>query len=287
MNSITLHTTFALKTRALTGAEFIIDDSLPAHSASVSGDSTLVVTLANVASGAHTVRIGSFAVRDVYNSPFDTSQRVAFTIPVVQPTRHFYVVSWQFTTSNGVTTAHLTFNAEPSDRALDASHYTLSPYGSVSRVYRDPADRNALYVELSPNVKFVALGKPFVLCVEGIEDAENTPLEVNAADCAGISFAEQDLSNVFVYPNPGKWSDDHVTFARLTPVADIRIYSLGMRPIRHIHTTERQGGVDWDLRDDAGNMVGSGEYLFLVTGTNDAGAAVQSKIQKFVIVRDE
>lgn len=285
-SSLSLATSIALRARTLTGTEFSIDDSVAAHTAVIATDTTIVLT-ATLAPGTHTLRVASLALRDFYNSPFDTTTLYTFDVQPDTARPHFYVVRWQFATTNGVTTAHLTFNTPPSDEALNPAHYTLTPYGSVQRVYRDPADPNALYVELSSNVRFLALDVPFVLCVSDIDDARRVPLEASEANCAGISFAEQDLSNVFVYPNPGKASDGRVTFARLTPVADIRIYSLAMRPIRHLRTTERQGGVEWDLRDEEGRTVGSGEYLFLVTGTNDAGRTVESKLQKFVIVRDE
>jgi hypothetical protein len=284
--SLSLATSVALRARTLTGSEFSIDDTILPHTAVIASDTSILLT-ATLPPGHHTLRVTSFALRDTYNSPFDTTATYGFDVAPDTTREHFFVVRWEFATSNVHTTAHLIFNARPGDRALDPAHYTLTPYGSIERVYRDPSDPNALFVELSSNVKFMALGVPFVLCVSDIEDTRRVALESSEANCAGISFAEPDLSNVFVYPNPGKTSDGHVTFARLTPVADIRIYSLAMRPIRHLRTAERQGGVEWDLRDDYGHPVGSGEYLFLATGTNDAGRAVESKLQKFVIVRDE
>jgi subtilisin family serine protease len=283
---VRVRTSEAVRMATLTGTEFLLDDTLPAHSTSIEGDSVVLVTSDRLSQGDHTLRVASNSLRDIYNSPFDTSA-IVFHVDAKPNLQRFYVVHWEFSTVDGVTTAHLIFNAPPSDLALDPGHYTLTPYGSIERVYRDPADSNALFVVLSSNVTFRALGVPFVLCVRDITDTRNVPLEATEANCAGISFAEQDLSNVFVYPNPGKVSDAHVTFARLTPVADIRIYTLNMRPIRHLRTLERQGGVEWDMTDDYGKAVGSGEYVFVVNGTDDAGRSVESKLQKFVIVRDK
>jgi len=92
---------------------------------------------------------------------------------------------------------------------------------------------------------------------------------------------------VMVYPNPAKTSSGQLTFAQLTAQADIRIYTINMRFIRDLTATGSQGGVTWNLRDDAGNLVPSGEYLYYATGTNDAGVSVEGKAAKFVIVNDQ
>jgi hypothetical protein len=70
----------------------------------------------------------------------------------------------------------------------------------------------------------------------------------------------------------------------LTAQADIRVYTTGMKLIRHISTTERQGGATWDMRDENGKMVESGLYLYFVTGKDDAGKVVDGKAAKLVIV---
>jgi hypothetical protein len=89
-----------------------------------------------------------------------------------------------------------------------------------------------------------------------------------------------------VYPNPAKQSEGQLTFARLTAEADIRIYSINMTFIREITTSASLGGATWDLRDELGRPVPSGEYLYFATGKTAAGVAVQGQAAKLVIVND-
>lgn len=142
-----------------------------------------------------------------------------------------------------------------------------------------------LYIDVQ-GVQLVALGVPFVLCVTGIESITNTPLDATEGNCAGISLVEPDLSNMMVYPNPAKQSLGQLTFARLTSEADIRIYTIKMDFIREITTSASLGGAIWDLRDELGKPVPSGEYIYYATGKNSSGVAVEGKADKLVIVND-
>jgi hypothetical protein len=60
-----------------------------------------------------------------------------------------------------------------------------------------------------------------------------------------------------------------------------------MKLIRHLATSERQGGATWDMRDEQGKSVPSGLYLYFVTGKNDTGGTVEGKPAKLVIVDDK
>jgi tetrahydromethanopterin S-methyltransferase subunit D len=174
----------------------------------------------------------------------------------------------------------------PADNALDVSHYTLSPYGTLVKVSRDPSDSNALFIDISPEVKLVGLGVPFVLCVSGITDVHGTALDPADGNCAGIALAEPNLDHAMTYPNPVKLSDGAVTFARLTAQATVRIFTIGMHFIREVATIEAQGGATWDLRDDKGKLIPSGEYIYIVSGKNADGISVEGKTSKLIIVND-
>ena len=284
---VRIQTSQSIRTNMLSGGTLIADDSITPSSTVVGGDSLIEVSFSHpLTVGNHFVRVHSFELRDIYNSPFDTISDLTFAVsPDTTPDR-FYIVVWTFETSDSGTRIHVVFNSLPADNALDVSHYTLTPYGTLVGVYRDASNEDALYIDLASSTKFVALGVPFVLCVSGITNVQNTPLDVKEGDCAGVSFTEPTLDNVMVYPNPAKQSDGQIVFARLTAQADINIYTLNMRFIRHIQTTERQGGAVWDMRDDNGKLVPSGMYLYYATGKNDVGDSVEGKAAKLVIVSD-
>ncbi|MDP4198541.1 MAG: S8 family serine peptidase [Bacteroidota bacterium] len=287
-HSVSVRTSQPLRTARPAAGWIRIDDSISPESIAMSSDSEMVLGLAGpLIAGAHSLRARSFGLRDYYNSPFDTAHSVVFTVSSDTTPYRFYIVRWTFTQSSSGLRIHVVFNQTPGPNGLDVVHYTLTPYGTLVAVERDPADANALYIDVAPGVNLVALGVPFVLCVKGIESARNIPLDEQEGDCVGISFTEPNLDNVMVYPNPAKESDGLLTFARLTAQADIRIYTMDMHFIRHIVTSEKQGGAVWDMRDENGGRVESGMYLYFVTGKNDAGDNVEGKPAKFVIVGDQ
>jgi len=74
------------------------------------------------------------------------------------------------------------------------------------------------------------------------------------------------LENMMVYPNPAKEADEELTFARLTAEAQINIYSLDLRLVKQLKTADKNGGVKWDMRDDAGRILPSGVYWYHATG---------------------
>ncbi len=265
----------------------MVDDTIQPDAIAMSSDNALVMSISNSLSiGVHRMRVTSFGLRDIYNSPFDTAHYLAFQVLPDTILPQFYIISWTFDQGSNGLQIHVIFNEQPGADALDVLHYTLSPYGTLTGVSRDTSNPNALYIDVK-GVQLVALGVPFVLCVTNITSITNTPLEATAGNCAGISLVEPDLSNVMVYPNPAKQSVGQLTFARLTANADIRIYTIRMKPIREITVSGSEGGAVWDLRDDAGNPVPSGEYLYYITGSNAAGVAVQGVANKLVVVDDQ
>jgi hypothetical protein len=63
------------------------------------------------------------------------------------------------------------------------------------------------------------------------------------------------------------------------------VYTQNMRLIKRLETVEKTGGVKWDMRDEVGNILPSGVYLYYVTGKDDSGKDVEPNESKFVIVR--
>ncbi|HET6510699.1 MAG TPA: S8 family serine peptidase [Candidatus Kapabacteria bacterium] len=284
-DQLRVSTSEKLDRRAISGAQFIIDDSITVSTAVIASDSTLVLTPSRrLAAGQHTLRTTSWELRDVFNSPFDTTQRITFTQPIIDDdSARFYAIRWRFEEGKRI---RVVFNSIPGDDALDVSHYDLTPFGDLLRVYRDTTDTKALYIDLDANTEIIALGKPFVLCITDIHDINGVPIDPLEGRCIGVTLTEPDLTNIMVYPNPVKRSDNELMFARLTAEAEIRIYTLDMKFLHQVRTTERNGGVSWDLRDENGEPLPSGIYLYYVTGKNDEGQEVEANTQKFVIIAD-
>ncbi|MEW6095238.1 MAG: T9SS type A sorting domain-containing protein [bacterium] len=87
--------------------------------------------------------------------------------------------------------------------------------------------------------------------------------------------------NVIIYPNPYYANKDRVIYFRgLTENAIIKIFTIVGELVKTIREPEDDGvadGIaDWDTRNDAGEKVASGIYIYLIT--NSTGEKVTGKI---------
>jgi hypothetical protein len=283
--NISISTSQPLSTAAIDGSVIMIDDSILCSTAIIASSNAIVATASrDLSAGSHRLTVHSFALRDEWNSPFDTSQRMSWTPQTDPIAKDFYIVRWRF---EGNTRIYVEFNLRPDDNALDVSHYSLSPFGKISSVSRDISNANALDLTLAPGTIISALGTPFVLCIKDITAEGSVPLDATEGNCAGETLTEPDLENVMVYPNPAKETDGELTFARLTAEAEIYIYTLDMRFLARLKTTDKNGGVKWDMHDEAGKALPSGIYWYHVTGKDDNGNSVKPKEAKFVLIRNK
>ncbi len=283
--NVHIYSSQPLATSAIDGGVFIIDDTVDCSSAIIANDSEIIAMASqNLINGTdHLLRVRSFALRDKWNSPFDTSTNKHWSSSNIAAITNFYIVRWLFEGSSRI---RLEFNLRPDNDALVASNYSLSPFGKIISVYRDAANPNAIYLDLASGTIISALGTPFILCAHNITANTNIALEETEGNCAGETLTEPDLQNVMVYPNPAKTSDEVLTFARLTAEAEISIYSLDQRFLKRLKTTDKNGGVKWDMRDETGAILPSGVYWYHVTGKDDNGNDVKAKEAKFVMIRN-
>ncbi len=70
-----------------------------------------------------------------------------------------------------------------------------------------------------------------------------------------------------------------MTIAGLTRTATVRILDASGRLLRTLQETDGNGGVQWDLKDENGNPVPSGIYIFYVVDEGEKGTG------KLAIVR--
>lgn len=92
---------------------------------------------------------------------------------------------------------------------------------------------------------------------------------------------QADLSNAHVYPNPCKISNGctGVTFTRLTLRATVHVFTVSGEKVKTVEKNNNIDSVGWDLRNEAGQKVASGLYLYVVKGEGSA------KKGKIIVVR--
>jgi hypothetical protein len=96
-----------------------------------------------------------------------------------------------------------------------------------------------------------------------------------------------DLGNVVVVPNPYRRSADanHLEFRNLTRHATIRIYDSIGNLIKLIDRTKEGHVEHWDGRNDEGELISPGVYVYHVEAPKAAGRGKISSSGKFAVVR--
>lgn len=80
-----------------------------------------------------------------------------------------------------------------------------------------------------------------------------------------VAFATN-LQNVIVYPNPYIASKhNRVYFKEITEHSIIKIFTLAGELVKEIRVSKTPA--EWDVKNEAGNPVASGIYLYLITDT--------------------
>jgi len=97
-----------------------------------------------------------------------------------------------------------------------------------------------------------------------------------------------ELRNVFNYPNPVRSSATDLYFESWEPgQASVAILTVAGRTIRTLRTSmvTGQNRVGWDLRDEDGDVVANGAYLFRVEA-HGADGQVSKAVGKIVVLRN-
>lgn len=259
---------------------FLLDESVEPVSVALLDRRTMLVTFPPIAPGLHGLRVR--ALRDGEGIPFlDETYPVTVDAEVVP---RCYIERVTFAPPRGFV---ITFSG-PVDpiSAVVPGAYTVSPLGAATTVRLDEADQRIVHVTLGGAGAVGAIGQEYVLRVDGVRCADGT-LITGAGSTAGVVLNRENLDDMFVFPNP--WAPaagaDLLTFANLTPRAVIRIYTLSGQFVREVSERDGNGGTEWDLRDDAGQLVPAGVYIYYATGTDAQGREVTPKTGKLAIAR--
>lgn len=233
----------------------------------------LTLKTPTVPAGTYVVEVTG--VRDHDRTPIDTLRnRIDFVVPGV--TTPFYLMNAGLVKSQ---TIALTFNqpVEPAT-ALEKSNYSTEPLLPIEDI---TIDSNQVILAVAQHYPIGALGVNYIITVRNLISQSGVPIQQGQGSQASLIFYQRDLSQVFTYPNPCRVGDgqNFIMFANLTQAATVKIMTLSGQLIRTLEEKDGNGGVSWDLRNEQGEMVATGIYIFYVTGQSD------SKKGKLAIVK--
>jgi len=218
---------------------------------------------------------------DYYSSPLDSAS-ITFNFIKSLISNKFFIASNKIVSPYKV---ELNFNFAFDTLSVQlSSNYLTTPANPVVSVALKST--NSVVVEFKNRIG--ALGIDYKLQCKNITSAKSfgmIPIEVGAGSEIVLQDRAQNIDNVYVYPSPTTIAHGQVTFAELPQYAEIYILSLTGTRINHISERDGNGGLSWNLKDEAGNTVPSGVYLYLVKQLDENKNQVAEKLGKFVIVK--
>lgn len=261
---------------------FLLNGTREPESVALLDQRTLLLSFGTLADGRYGLDVRG--LRDAEGIPF--ADRSYGPIEVVNPVLHpCYIERVEYRPPRSF---DVWFN-QPVDIATGsvAGNYEFQPVGYAQSAVVDPADGRHVMLEIAEGSAIGALGREYVLVVDGVRCSSGAVIGGGPGSTAGVILNRQTLDDVFVYPNPLKpeHAQDFITFANLTPEATIRIYTLSGSFIAEVEEDDGNGGVEWDLRDEHGRRVPSGVYIYRASGSNSAGEEVDPVLAKFAIIR--
>lgn len=235
----------------------------------------VLLSLSRVLVSAQNCSVKVTGLRDLDGMPLDETRnqvRFTFSAPPTAP----YLLRAEIADRE---TIRLIFNeALESASAGKIENYEIEPLLEIGHI---TVAETSVLLQLAEGNKLGAYGQNYLIRVTGVKSVEGVPIRSGYGDQAALILVKDNLSEVAVFPNPWRAGYDpaKITFINLTRTAKIRVLNISGRLLQTLEETDGNGGLEWDLRDEAGVMLPSGIYIFHVTSGG------QRKIGKFAIIR--
>ena len=226
-------------------------------------------------------------LNDYYGSPV-IPDTVEFNIDSLQTSGNFYITNFQIINSHYMA---VSFNLDvDSATAVNLDNYYLTPANKVSRVQFDTKNKNTIYLNFDGQKPIGSVGIEYTLHVRNLvssDETGNIKIPSGAGSYIVLTSFAQNLSDVYVYPSPVRLmnGDSKITFADLPKRARITIYNLSGKRLNQLEETNGDGGLDYNLKDENGNLLPSGIYIYRIERLDDSNNNVEEKLGKFAVIR--
>jgi hypothetical protein len=180
----------------------------------------------------------------------------------------------------------LTFNYDVDESfAVSKENYEFEPENNISNIEVDNSNKKIIYLNLDGKRPVGSIGREYRLRINNLKSSDGLNINSGAGSYVVLTSFAEDLSDVYVYPNPSNGNSDKVTFANLPKRAKIVIFSLSGDRVNEIEEFDGNGGVDFNLNYQTGEKLGSGIYIYRIVMLDDSDNEVEEKIGKFAVVR--
>jgi hypothetical protein len=248
---------------------------------SQSGQLELIIVDSKL-SGEYQLSVPS--IEDYYRQP---TKSEVFNLSIISNNKEeLYLASGEVENKN----YRVTFSDDVNETALLIDNYNFGPVGRIKSIEKTTTD-NTVIMELEL-ISENSLGNKYTLTAsQNIVSTDGKEMTTGAGNTLQFTFFEDNLSNVFVYPQPLKLSiDETLIFANLTATATIYVYSSKGELIKTLSDSDGDGGKQWNMVDDSGEKLNPGVYYYKVEGNSNSVSDesinnIESELFKFMIIR--
>lgn len=227
-----------------------------------------LLTFAKVLADGSVYRVTCHSLADLDNTPLDSTRNFAdFSVTLPPPAP--WLVDGRLL---GSSTLELEFNQDMQETSVtDVANYDMGNEITITAAEFTGDSKNLVRLTMQTEKNIGALGSSYSIKVKNVKNMQGVAIQPGRGDCLLLIYAKNNLSQVFTFPNPWKpgISSAGITFANLTRTAEITIFTSEGLPIRTIAETNGDGGVEWDLCDDQGNLVSAGIYIYRIVNKDE------------------
>ncbi len=234
----------------------------------------------NLPVGSNTLIINR--LKDFYGSPIPPDTTV-FNVDSISTPEEFFVSSFEILDPYHI---KIVFNKSVNpDEARNPANYNFDPSNNVTSVNVDASDTKVIYLNLNGHNPVGSIGREYKLKIVNLTSSDGVTINSGAGSYLVLTGYAENLSDVYIYPNPAKAASGKMTFANLPKRAKIIIWNLNGMRINELNENDGNGGVDFDMKDESGNELGSGIYIYRIVRLDDSNNEVEEKIGKFAVIR--
>ncbi|MGE5435823.1 MAG: T9SS type A sorting domain-containing protein, partial [Syntrophothermus sp.] len=220
-------------------------------------------------------------LRDFYGSPLKEDS-ILVDINYTPAIKNLFIVNHQIINPYLI---KVEFNLPLNEAlAINPDNYILEPDNKPSSIEVDKDNKNVIYIHLNKR-PVGAVGVESKLKVQNLFSTNNEPLAEGAGSYIVLIGYAQNLSEVYVYPNPVQANSNKITFAGLPQKSKIDIFNINGMRINSLEESDGNGGIDFNLKDYEGKVLSSGVYIYRIIKLDNSGNEVEEKIGKFAITK--
>jgi subtilisin family serine protease len=222
--------------------------------------------------GEKSIPVGAYElevknVRDKDRTPIDTTRnRIGFE--VMEQLGSFYLVNAEFISEYLV---KLNFNLPVDESsASQKSNYLFEPSLDIDSIYVSKNNDSQVLIDIGQKQNISNTSYQITLTVQNIFSKTGIPIAKGQGSQTTLSVPSTTSTKIYAYPNPCRLGAGFqtITFANVFKNETVNVLTVNGSIIRKLQKSNGTTSLDWDLKNENGELVSSGIYIFSVSNNN-------------------